>query len=132
MPQTWLCCYVTLGLITASVGVSTFSFLAVSLDQFCAVVHPFRYLQLVNKNNAVVCIVVIWVGAIFFGMLPALGWRRRSPTKCSVFEILDAPYSVLLVCLLYYVTGAIIIGLYVRVFTVARRHLLAIAAQVCE
>lgn len=118
-----------LGLITSSVLVSILSFLACSLDQYFAIVHPFTYKELVNEERAIAVVIIVWVFSVTFGMLPAMGWNTGDVTACTLFNIVDLTYTMFMAALSLFVTGPVIIILYVRTFIVARRHIHAIAAQ---
>ena len=54
-------CSISLYFIVVSAGVSNLSLLAVSIDRYIAVVHPFHYHMKVTERRANVTIVAIWV-----------------------------------------------------------------------
>ncbi|XP_014665766.1 PREDICTED: glucose-dependent insulinotropic receptor-like [Priapulus caudatus] len=123
-------CIKMMGFITCSVYVSILSFAACALDQYVAIVHPFAYARLASNRLAVGSVVGIWLLSLVVGP-PARRWAGAAATrpKCSIYEVVDAPYTILMVSVSYYMTAPLIISLYARTFVVARRHIKAISAQ---
>lgn len=131
---------------------SIFSLLAVAIDRYLAVKIPLRYKELVTGKRAREIITILWILSFIIGLIPFVGWNRRD-TSCSGKESCSTPagngsdatetgflQSCCLECLFENVVDMsymvyfnffgcvlppllIMLGIYAKIFTVARRQL---------
>jgi hypothetical protein len=75
---------------------SIFSLLAIAIERFVAVRHPLRYQEWFSMKTACIIILVLWVGAIVIGLVPAFGWHGTHYDKgsCQFMIVIDMKYMV--------------------------------------
>ncbi|XP_054899480.1 LOW QUALITY PROTEIN: adenosine receptor A2b [Poeciliopsis prolifica] len=116
---------------------SIFSLLAIAIDRYLAVKIPLRYKELMTGKTARKIIAILWILSFVIGLIPFFGWNLKNSswensssvnnTKCKecYFEsVVDMQYMVyfnFFVCVL--VPLLIMLGIYVKIFTVARKQL---------
>ncbi|KAK2816465.1 hypothetical protein Q7C36_022736 [Tachysurus vachellii] len=131
---------------------SIFSLLAVAVDRYLAVKIPLRYKELVTGNRARKIIAILWILSFIIGLIPFAGWNKKA-SACSKPENQSSPLhnsstevyqgflqSCILKCLFESVVDmnymvffnffgcvllplVIMLGIYVKIFTVARKQL---------
>ncbi|XP_035999286.1 adenosine receptor A2b [Fundulus heteroclitus] len=124
---------------------SIFSLLAIAIDRYVAVKIPLRYKQLMTGKTAREIIAILWILSFVIGLIPFFGWNlhenyrsgsnnisslnttnfdERCRSKCLFECVVDMKYMVyfnFFVCVL--VPLLIMLGIYMNIFTVARKQL---------
>ncbi|XP_058483540.1 adenosine receptor A2b [Solea solea] len=132
---------------------SIFSLLAIAIDRYLAVKIPLRYKELMTGKTAREIITILWILSFVIGLIPFFGWNlkqsfcakiRRDNTSntsltqelsagdntiscerpCFFESVVDMHYMVyfnFFVCVL--VPLLIMLGIYMKIFTVARNQL---------
>ncbi|XP_036381240.1 adenosine receptor A2b [Megalops cyprinoides] len=120
---------------------SIFSLLAVAIDRYLAVKIPLRYKELMTGKRAREIIAILWILSFVIGLIPFLGWNKKqtacqnaslaknaSNSSCQLlcfFEsVVDMSYMVyfnFFGCVL--LPLLIMLGIYIKIFNVARRQL---------
>ncbi|KAM4726995.1 LOW QUALITY PROTEIN: adenosine receptor A2b [Anableps anableps] len=124
---------------------SIFSLLAIAIDRYLAVKIPLRYKELMTGKTAREIIAILWILSFVIGLIPFFGWNlkdlncRNSSSnnttdpkqrdseevqRCYFESVVDMQYMVyfnFFVCVL--VPLLIMLGIYVKIFTVARKQL---------
>ncbi|XP_068600873.1 adenosine receptor A2b [Brachionichthys hirsutus] len=130
---------------------SIFSLLAIAIDRYLAVKLPLRYNQLMTGKTAREIIAILWILSFVIGLIPFFGWNRKyqscfnssvgvvvgnatdaAPSdslrgcrpRCFFESVVDMQYMVyfnFLVCVLPPLL--IMLGIYLKIFTVARKQL---------
>ncbi|XP_017268191.1 adenosine receptor A2b [Kryptolebias marmoratus] len=122
---------------------SIFSLLAIAIDRYLAVKIPLRYKELMTGKTAREIIAILWILSFVIGLIPFFGWNSKYlrcsnttddkhrgglPQSCKLqcfFEnVVDMEYMVyfnFFVCVL--LPLLIMLGIYVKIFTVARKQL---------
>ncbi|CAH2220129.1 adenosine receptor A2b [Pelobates cultripes] len=114
---------------------SIFSLLAVAIDRYLAIKIPLRYKSLVTGKRARAVITIFWILSFGIGLTPLMGWNRLEDTcpaansnNCTVpclFEsVVTMSYMVyfnFFGCVL--LPLLIMLGIYVKIFMVARMQL---------
>ncbi|XP_061596077.1 adenosine receptor A2b [Cololabis saira] len=131
---------------------SIFSLLAIAIDRYLAVKIPLRYKELMTGKTAREIIAILWILSFVIGLIPFFGWNLKysscaqSPAenrsraasggpkardalqscelRCFFESVVDMHYMVyfnFFVCVL--LPLLIMLGIYVKIFTVARKQL---------
>ncbi|XP_029375939.1 adenosine receptor A2b isoform X2 [Echeneis naucrates] len=111
---------------------SIFSLLAIAIDRYLAVKIPLRYKELMTGKTAREIIAILWILSFVIGLIPFFGWnmnsRGNSLWSCnldcyfeSVVEMHYMVYFNFFVCVL--LPLLIMLGIYLKIFTVARKQL---------
>ncbi|XP_078278269.1 adenosine receptor A2b [Rhinoraja longicauda] len=130
---------------------SIFSLLGVAIDRYLAVSIHLRYSGLITGRRARLIIAVFWILSFFIGLAPFLGWKlnqsrmadvvgcgnasaipwsgsdscpRNATQECLFLNVVDMQYMVYFNFLGCVLTPLLImLGIYVKIFTVARTQL---------
>lgn len=129
---------------------SIFSLLAIAIDRYLAVKIPLRYKELMTGKTAREIIAILWILSFVIGLIPFFGWNLKHERcvngssdadnttnprgrgdllqscklKCFFESVVDMHYMVyfnFFVCVL--LPLLIMLGIYVKIFTVARKQL---------
>lgn len=126
---------------------SIFSLLAIAIDRYLAVKIPLRYKELMTGKTAREIIAILWILSFVIGLIPFFGWNLKYSScknssssnatdsehrnfedtcrlNCLFESVVDMQYMVyfnFFVCVL--VPLLIMLGIYVKIFTVARKQL---------
>lgn len=124
---------------------SIFSLLAIAIDRYLAVKIPLRYKELMTGKTAREIIAILWILSFVIGLIPFFGWNmkhlacntnsskadnttnaglRSCECQCLFEKVVDMHYMVyfnFFVCVL--LPLLIMLGIYVKIFTVARKQL---------
>ncbi|XP_078080703.1 adenosine receptor A2b [Mustelus asterias] len=124
---------------------SIFSLLAVAIDRYLTVSVHLRYKGLITGRRAKLIIAVFWILSFVIGLTPFFGWNRRnevlmnctnsthlennstvpnSSMKCLFLNVVNMKYMIYFNFLGCVLTPLLImLGIYVKIFTVARTQL---------
>uniref|UniRef100_A0A3P8TAS5 Adenosine A2b receptor n=1 Tax=Amphiprion percula TaxID=161767 RepID=A0A3P8TAS5_AMPPE len=129
---------------------SIFSLLAIAIDRYLAVKIPLRYKELMTGKTAREIIAILWILSFVIGLIPFFGWNLKyarcgngssdadnttnsqgrgdllqsCKLQCFFESVVDMHYMVyfnFFVCVL--LPLLIMLGIYVKIFTVARKQL---------
>uniref|UniRef100_A0A8C6S4P4 Adenosine A2b receptor n=1 Tax=Neogobius melanostomus TaxID=47308 RepID=A0A8C6S4P4_9GOBI len=121
---------------------SIFSLLAIAIDRYLAVKISLRYKELMTGKRSREIIAILWILSFVIGLIPFFGWNKKScaesssqrtnittllyscKLKCYFESVVDMRYMVyfnFFVCVLPPLL--IMLGIYVKIFTVARKQL---------
>lgn len=128
---------------------SIFSLLAIAIDRYLAVKIPLRYKELMTGKTSREIIAILWILSFVIGLIPFFGWNlkhegcanssswRTNTTstgqkallyscklECFFESVVDMHYMVyfnFFVCVL--LPLLIMLGIYLKIFTVARKQL---------
>ena len=114
------------GLISTSMMASIFSLMAIAIEKYIAIFHPFRYFKLMSDWAIRAIVLVIWTISLFFGILQYF-WNEFDQL-CLFVEKSSYGYLVMWASVCF--TSAVVTCvLYTRIFMTARKHARAIAAR---
>ncbi|XP_067864687.1 adenosine receptor A2b [Heptranchias perlo] len=128
---------------------SIFSLLAVAIDRYLTISIHLRYKGLITGRRARLIIAVFWILSLVIGLTPFLGWNQwhvaekgcpnitdmalnpgndsclwDCSVKCLFLNVVDMNYMVYFNFLGCVLTPLLImLGIYVKIFTVARKQL---------
>ncbi|KAM7367909.1 hypothetical protein PAMP_014175 [Pampus punctatissimus] len=127
----YLCLFMLSGILTFTQS-SIFSLLAVAVERYLAIFMPLRYSILVTPRNAVLVIIAIWVMAFFIGLVPLMGWHKKSPdaSYCFFVVVMDLTFMVyfhFFTCLLTPVS--IMFLIYGKIFLTVKKQVRRIASE---
>ncbi|XP_063065824.1 beta-3 adrenergic receptor-like, partial [Engraulis encrasicolus] len=98
---------------------------AIALDRYVAVTRPLRYPVLVSKRRARAVVCVIWLVAVVT-MVPMIPMVTESPWKqaegCCDFKV-SPEYALASSVVSFYLPLVVMVFVYGRVYTIARRQL---------
>ena len=100
-----------------------FTLIAVTCDRYLSILHPYRYIRLVTKEKAGICVAVIWIYTGIIITLISLFVFKKNVSD-SEWQFMLPVNGFYLGLLLFHtlIPLIIIILLYSRIYTVARRH----------
>ncbi|XP_074657416.1 adenosine receptor A2b-like [Tubulanus polymorphus] len=109
---------------------SIFSLLAIALERFVAIKHPYVYQRWCSGTAAVVVIIVTWLASLLIGMVPVFGWHGTLPPdgQCSFMHVIDMEYMVyfnFFGCVL--IPLLILLAIYAYIFFIVKKQLHQIA-----
>ncbi|XP_013793576.1 adenosine receptor A2b-like, partial [Limulus polyphemus] len=91
-------CMFMLSLLVVLCTISILNLVAVSLDRYWAILHPFSYHQRITGRAVAGIIISCWVLGLIVGFLPLLGWNSGPDAggKCFFVKIMDYNFLVFL------------------------------------
>lgn len=132
-PDNFLGCTFTNSVVIAFTQVSIFNLLAVAIERFFAIKHPFSYQKNMTVKRAIGVNVMVWCIGLLFGFLPVFGWNlsdeRTDDWSCNFVTVIDMEYVVyfhFFGCIV--VPLFIIMAIYFYIFLIVRRQMKQIAA----
>ncbi|XP_046545111.1 adenosine receptor A3-like [Haliotis rubra] len=111
--------------------VSIFGLLAVAIERFVAIKHPFLYQRVMTIPRAIMALVVTWIFAILIGLVPMFGWNlgQTGYKTCGFTDVIDMNYMVYFNFFGFVITPLIIVMLiYIYIFIIVKRQMRQIAA----
>ncbi|XP_005510940.2 beta-3 adrenergic receptor [Columba livia] len=106
---------------------------AIAVDRYLAITSPLQYKALVTKGRARAVVCLVWAISAFISFLPIMNhwWRDGGDEqavrcyddpRCCDF-VTNMTYGIISSTISFYVPLLVMIFVYVRVFTVATRHI---------
>ncbi|XP_013389529.1 probable G-protein coupled receptor No9 [Lingula anatina] len=100
--------------------------LAITIDRYSAVIYHMRYYSVMSRRRSIFTIFIVWLTPLVCGlMLPFLwynGWPAEGEKDCDFGKTLTLGYNRYVTVGAFLTVTLVIIGLYSRIFHVARRH----------
>lgn len=119
-------CATCLYFIIVSAGVSNFSLLAVTIDRYIAIIHPFAYRLKVTYTRASVSIIVIWIYIMSatVTIIPVYGidFQQYYNLSCSLLNLIPKWYFFGIIIPHMLVPNIISKILYCKILYVARKQ----------
>ena len=132
LPNNFLGCVFTNSIVIALTKVSIFNLLAVAVERYFAIKHPFAYKKHMTIKIALLVNVLVWCIGLVFGFIPLYGWNRRDlydeNWTCNFVTVIDLKFTVYSTFFGCIVIPLIIITLiYIYIFLTVRRQITKIA-----
>lgn len=101
---------------------SILSLCVISVDRYVGVSRPLAYSSIVTRRRAVLAALSVWLASVLISVGPLLGWKQARSPDDSACDITEEPYYALFSSLTsFYIPLAVILVMYCRVYTVAKR-----------
>lgn len=102
---------------------SILSLCVISIDRYLAVSYPLRYSAIATGRRGLTAVAALWVLSAAISVGPLFGWREPDPEDETVCRITQEPgYALFSALGSFYIPLAIILAMYCRVYTVAKRE----------
>ena len=129
-------CLIAYAFIMCGMLMSVSILLSISIDKYIYIFKPYSYQKILTKRRCLLWISSLWLISILIGLLPLLGWnkmKRCSPAKqrlcssntCLIDRVFTTGYCSLFATISL-LAAIVILYVYVRIFFLARDHLLRI------
>ena len=108
---------------------SIFSLVALTHDRYIAITNPLRYHDVMTTNRYVIAASCIWIPAVIVGLIIPCVWHRPfgSCPNCTIPDILERDYLRYIIVPTFTFVSLFMVGLYMRIFSIARRQMKSIA-----
>ncbi|KAK5851759.1 hypothetical protein PBY51_023287 [Eleginops maclovinus] len=101
---------------------SILSLCVISIDRYLAVSYPLRYPAIATGRRGLTAVAALWVLSAAISVGPLFGWKEPEPEDETVCRITEEPVYVFFSALgSFYIPLGIILAMYCRVYTVAKR-----------
>ncbi|KAM9735778.1 alpha-1A adrenergic receptor [Menidia menidia] len=102
---------------------SILSLCVISIDRYLAVGYPLRYPAIATGRRGLTAVAALWGLSAAISVGPLFGWKEPDPEDETVCRITEEPgYALFSALGSFYIPLAIILAMYCRVYTVARRE----------
>ncbi|KAL6097367.1 adra1a [Pungitius sinensis] len=102
---------------------SILSLCVISIDRYLAVSFPLRYPAMATGRRGLAAVAALWGLSAAISVGPLFGWREPDPEDEMVCRITEEPgYALFSALGSFYIPLAIILAMYCRVYTVAKRE----------
>lgn len=102
---------------------SILSLCVISIDRCLAVSYPLRYPAMATGRRGLTAVAALWGLSAAISVGPLFGWKEPEPEDETVCRITEEPgYALFSALGSFYIPLAIILAMYCRVYTVARRE----------
>lgn len=103
---------------------SILSLCVISIDRYLAVSYPLRYPAIATGRRGLTAVAALWVLSAAISVGPLFGWKEPDPEDETVCRITEEPgYAIFSALGSFYVPLAIILAMYCRVYTVAKKKM---------
>lgn len=109
-------------LVSFSSKGSVYSLACTVFDRYVAIVHPFKYLQIMTFKTAYVLVVIIWLGVISVNIIPLAGFNDFDVVPVCLNQLVMKREYLLFNVLSSMSFSAFMAVLYLRIYAVVRRH----------
>ncbi|KAM9338557.1 alpha-1A adrenergic receptor [Symphorus nematophorus] len=101
---------------------SILSLCVISIDRYLAVSYPLRYPAMATGRRGLTAVAALWGLSAAISVGPLFGWKEPDPEDDTVCRITEEPgYALFSALGSFYIPLAIILAMYCRVYTVAKR-----------
>uniref|UniRef100_H3DKD0 Alpha-1A adrenergic receptor n=2 Tax=Tetraodon nigroviridis TaxID=99883 RepID=H3DKD0_TETNG len=102
---------------------SILSLCVISIDRYLAVSYPLRYSAIATGRRGLAAVAALWGLSAAISVGPLFGWKEPDPEDDSVCKITEEPgYALFSALGSFYIPLVIILAMYCRVYSVARRE----------
>lgn len=102
---------------------SILSLCVISIDRYVAVSYPLRYPAIATGRRGLTAVAALWGLSAAISVGPLFGWKEPDPEDETVCRITEEPgYALFSALGSFYIPLVIILAMYCRVYTVARRE----------
>ncbi|KAM9323652.1 alpha-1A adrenergic receptor [Pholidichthys leucotaenia] len=102
---------------------SILSLCVISIDRYLAVSYPLRYPAIATGRRGLTAVAALWGLSAAISVGPLFGWKEPDPEDETVCRITEEPgYALFSALGSFYVPLVIILAMYCRVYTVAKRE----------
>lgn len=102
---------------------SILSLCVISIDRYLAVSYPLRYSAIATGRRGLTAVAALWGLSAAISVGPLFGWKEPDPEDETVCKITEEPgYALFSALGSFYIPLAIILAMYCRVYTVAKRE----------
>ncbi|XP_070780791.1 alpha-1A adrenergic receptor [Enoplosus armatus] len=102
---------------------SILSLCVISIDRYLAVSYPLRYPAIATGRRGLTAVAALWGLSAAISVGPLFGWKEPEPEDETVCRITEEPgYALFSALGSFYIPLAIILAMYCRVYTVAKRE----------
>ncbi|XP_023152141.2 alpha-1A adrenergic receptor [Amphiprion ocellaris] len=102
---------------------SILSLCVISIDRYLAVSYPLHYPAIATGRRGLTAVAALWGVSAAISVGPLFGWREPDPEDETVCRITEEPgYALFSALGSFYIPLAIILAMYCRVYTVAKRE----------
>ena len=99
------------------------SLIAVTCDRYVSIIYPFRYIEFMTKKRACCCVIFIWIYTSVITTLISVLIFPKKPSEVSwEFMLPMNTYYLALLLIHTLLPLFVIVALYFKIYTVARRH----------
>ncbi|XP_040915120.1 alpha-1A adrenergic receptor [Toxotes jaculatrix] len=103
---------------------SILSLCVISIDRYVAVSYPLRYSAIATGRRGLTAVAALWGLSAAISVGPLFGWKEPDPEDDTVCRITEEPgYALFSALGSFYIPLAIILAMYCRVYTVAKREI---------
>lgn len=117
-------CLLMLSVLVLLCTVSILNLVAVTLDRYWAILHPFCYKRTMNRRAALFVILGCWLLGTIVGLLPLFGWNN-GPHKeglCFFIPVMDYDFLVLIYFATIVYPALLMAFCYGRIYTVVLKQ----------
>ena len=129
-------CLIAYAFIMSGMLMSVSILLSISIDKYIYIFKPYSYQKILTKRRCLFWISGLWFISILIGLLPLLGWNKMkrcstskkglcSSNTCLIDRVFTTGYCSLFATISL-LAAIVILYVYVRIFFLARDHLMRI------
>lgn len=102
---------------------SILSLCVISIDRYLAVSYPLRYPAMATGRRGLTAVAALWGLSAAISVGPLFGWKEPDPEDETVCKITEEPgYALFSALASFYIPLVIILAMYCRVYSVAKRE----------
>ncbi|XP_041371488.1 sphingosine 1-phosphate receptor 2-like [Gigantopelta aegis] len=119
-------CLIRYGIHLSILLCNTYHLAAVTMERYVRITSPFVYAKTCRKHINILVCCGIWALSFLLGLLPVMGVGKDfSLNRCILFNVISTSYLGTVLALLW-MPFVIMVFLYYHIFTIVRRHTIAI------
>ena len=108
------------GLLFACMMSSVLSLGMIAGERYIAVFHSYRYPFWITTQRMVAAIIGLWVISIIVAILPLCGWNNWDGS-CQLLNMMHSGYLIFWTTICF-ICGFLILFVYIKIFSLARKH----------
>ncbi|CAK6965075.1 alpha-1A adrenergic receptor [Scomber scombrus] len=102
---------------------SILSLCVISIDRYLSVSYPLRYPAIATGRRGLTAVAALWGLSAAISVGPLFGWKEPDPEDETVCRITEEPgYALFSALASFYIPLVIILAMYCRVYSVAKRE----------
>ncbi len=121
-------CLIGYGVVAMVLGASILNLLALTINQYMAIMYPLRYKKLMTNRLVIAMIIAVWTVSGCVSFLPLMGLHYDLVGECN-YHIHKGSYLVIHTTVFYLAPLTMVAVLYYGIYTTLRRHQKSIVAQ---